>query len=177
MLAYSAICSLDGYVADREGKWDWSVPDEEVHRHVNDLERPIETYLMGRRMYDVLSAWETMDDPDPVMQDYARIWRAAEKVVYSRTLENARTAKTQVEREFDPGAVRAMKVGRDLSIGGPELAAQALRAGLVDQIHLYMAPVAVGGGTRALPEDLRLDLELADVHRFANGTVYLKYLR
>jgi dihydrofolate reductase len=176
-LVYSAITSLDGYVADEEGNWDWSAPDEEVHAFLNDDERPIGTYLYGRRMYDVLSAWETMDDPQPEMRDYAEIWRSAEKVVYSRTLENVSSARTRIEREFDPEAVRRMKdeAGADLSIGGPELAAQGLRAGLVDEIRLFLSPVVVGGGNPALPDLVSVGLELLDEHRFANGVVYLRY--
>ena len=176
MLVYAAICSLDGYVADRDGRWDWSEPDPEVHRFVNDLERGIATNLYGRRMYEVLSAWETMDDPDPVMQDYAAIWRASEKVVYSRTLERVSTARTRIEREFDPAEVRRLKEAGDVSIGGPEIAAYAFRAGLVDRVHLFVAPVIVGGGKRALPEGVRLDLRLAGSRSFENGTVHLEYV-
>jgi dihydrofolate reductase len=176
-LIYSAIASLDGYVADEQGKWDWSRPDEEVHAFVNDLARPIGTCLYGRRMYEVLVAWETMDDPQPQMRDYAEIWRGADKIVYSRTLEEVSSARTRIERDFAPEAVRRMKdeADSDLSVGGPELAAQALRAGLVDECHLFLAPVAVGGGKRALPDGVRAELELLDQRRFANGTVYLRY--
>ncbi len=179
-LIYSAITSLDGYVADENGKWDWSRPDEEVHSFVNDLERPIGTYLLGRRMYEVMVAWE---DPalvageGPSMQDYAQIWHSAEKVVYSRTLDEVRSARTRVEREFDPDAVRAMKESAQagISVGGPELAAQALRAGLVDEIQLFLSPIVVGAGHPALPDGLRLELELLDERRFGNGVVYLRY--
>jgi dihydrofolate reductase len=176
-LIYSAITSLDGYVADRRGKWDWSVPDDEVHAFVNDLERPVGTYLYGRRMYDVMVAWETMDDPAPAMRDYAAIWRAADKVVFSTTLEHVASARTRIEPGFDPEAVRAMKdaAASDLSVGGPHLAEQALRAALVDEIHLFLSPVVVGGGNPALPDDLRLDLELLDERRFANGVVHVHY--
>jgi len=174
-LIYSAIASLDGYVADADGSFEWAAPGEEVHAFVNDLERPIGTHLYGRRMYEVMSAWETMDDEHPVMRDFAEIWRAAEKVVYSRTLERASTARTRIERELDPDAVRAMKAGGDLSIGGAELAGQALGAGLVDECHLLLTPVVVGGGTRALPEGLRLQLELLGERSFASGVVYLRY--
>ena len=180
-LHYTAITSLDGYVADADGRFDWSEPDEEVHAFVNDLERPIGTYLLGRRMYDVLVAWETMDTTDepPAMEDYAKIWRAADKIVYSRSLDAVTTAKTRLERSFDPDAIRAMKTSaeRDLSVGGPDLAAQAFRAGLVDEIQLFLAPVVVGGGTRALPGEVRLDLELLEERRFGNGTVYVCYRR
>ena len=176
-LIYAAIASLDGYVADEHGRFDWSAPDAEVHRFVNELERPIGTHLYGRRMYEVLVAWETMADPDPVIRDYAEIWRAAEKVVYSRTLEAASSARTRIEREFDPEAVRALKASseRDLGVGGPELAGQALRAGLVDELQLFVSPIVVGGGNAALPDDVRVQLELLDERRFGNGVVYLRY--
>jgi dihydrofolate reductase len=176
-LIYSAIASLDGYVADENGSWDWSMPDHEVHAHVNDALRPVGTHLYGRRMYEVLVAWETMDDPDPIMRDYAEIWRGAEKIVYSSTLEQVSSARTRIERAFDPDAVRELKrtAGADLSIGGPELAALALKAGLVDDLHLLLSPVIVGGGTRALPDGVRLDLELVDERRFSDGAVHLRY--
>jgi dihydrofolate reductase len=176
-LIYAPIASLDGYVADEDGKWDWSVPDAAVHAFVNDITRPVGTWLLGRRMYDVLVAWETIDDEQPEMRDFAEIWRSSDKVVYSRTLEEASSARTRIEREFDPGAVRRMKdeSERDLSISGPELAAQALRAGLVDEIHLLLSPIVVGGGNEALPDDVRVPLELLDERRFGNGVVYLRY--
>jgi dihydrofolate reductase len=176
-LVFSAIASLDGYVADEQGKWDWSVPDHEVHRFVNDLERPIGTYLYGRRMYEVLSAWETIESDDPAMSDYAQIWRAADKVVYSKTLDAVSTERTRLKRDFEPAAVAQMKASAtsDLSVGGPELAAVALRAGLVDEIHLLLSPVVVGGGSPALPSGLRLDLELLGERRFGNGVVHLHY--
>src|SRR4051794_15283376 len=178
-LHYSAIASLDGYVADADGKWDWSFPDEEVHAAVNDLERSIGTYLLGRRMYEVLVAWETMDvEGEPaVMRDYKDIWSSADKIVYSRTLQDVASARTRIEREFEPEAVRRLKAeaGADLSVGGPGLAEQALRAGLVDEIQLFLSPVAVGGGTAALPDGLRLDLELTAERRFGNGVVALRY--
>jgi len=176
-LIYTAIASLDGYIEDAGGKFDWSMPDQEVHAYVNDLEREVGTHLYGRRLYEVLVAWETMEDDEPVMRDYAEIWRAADKVVYSRTLEAPSSARTRIEREFDPDAVRSMKeaADRDISVGGPELAAQALRAGLVDEIRLFLSPVAVGGGKSALPDGLRLGLELVDERRFGNGVVYLRY--
>jgi dihydrofolate reductase len=179
-LIYSAITSLDGYVADEQGRFDWSTPDEEVHSFVNDLERPIGTHLYGRRMYEVLVAWETMDNrSEPVIRDYAEIWRAADKIVYSRTLENVSSARTRIERNFDPESVRQMKAQteRDIAIGGPELAAEAIRAGLVDEYHLFLSPILVGGGKRALPDDVRVELELLDEHRFGNGVVHLHYRR
>ena len=174
-LIYSAIASLDGYVADEHGRWDWSVPDPEVHAFVNDLTRPARTHLYGRRMYDVLVAWETMDDPAPEMQDFAQIWRSAEKVVYSTTLQDVSSARTRLERTFDPGAVRTIKEQGDCVIGGAGLAGVAMREGLVDEVQLLLSPVIVGGGTRALPDGVRLDLELADERRFGNGAVYLAY--
>jgi dihydrofolate reductase len=179
-LIYSAIMSLDGYVADEEGNFDWAEPDDEVHAFVNDLERPIGTYLYGRRMYEVMTYWETahtVPDQPPVILDYAQIWQAADKVVYSTTLEEASTARTRIEREFDPDAVRRMKATaeRDISIGGPTLAARAIVAGLVDELHLFVAPVVVGGGTRSLPDDVRWDLDLTDERRFGNGVIYLRY--
>ena len=177
-LVYSAITSLDGYVADEDGKFDWAAPDEEVHSFVNDLERPIGTYLYGRRLYEVMRYWETAETAnDPFTRDYAAIWQAADKIVYSRTLETVSSAKTRIEREFDPEAVRQLKAaaGRDLSVGGSELAAQALMAGVVDECHLFLTPVVVGGGKRSLPNAVRLNLELLDERRFGNGTVYLRY--
>jgi len=178
-LIYAPIMSLDGYV-DRDGNFDWAAPDEEVHRFVNHLERPVGTYLLGRRMYETLLYWE--DPPglhaEPaVIQDFAAIWRGADKVVYSRTLDKASSARTRIEREFDPEPVRRMKAiaPHDIAVGGPELAGQAIRAGLVDEFHLILVPVIVGGGNRALPDDVRLDLELVDEGRFAGGAVHLYY--
>src|SRR6187397_967412 len=164
-LIYSSIASLDGYVADEDGKFDWAAPDDEVHAFVNDLERPVGTYLYGRRMYETMAVWET--DPtfaehSPVTRDFAGIWRNADKIVYSRTLDAASTARTRIERSFDPDTVRRLKTaaGRDLAIGGPNLAAGAFRAGLVDECHLFLAPILVGGGKGALPGGVRLRLEL-----------------
>jgi dihydrofolate reductase len=179
-LIYSAITSLDGYIADEEGNFDWGAPDEEVHTFFNDLERPIGTYLYGRRMYEVMVAWETMDlaDQPPFIQDFAELWRAADKVVYSTTLETASSARTRIERDFDPESIRQLKAsaGRDLTVGGPDLAAHAFEAGLVDECHLFLAPILVGGGKRALPDKVRLQLELLDERRFGNGMVHLHYL-
>jgi dihydrofolate reductase len=176
-LVYAAIASLDGYVADEDGKWDWSVPSEDVHAAVNDLSRALGTWLLGRRMYDVLVAWETIDDPQPEMRDFAEIWRGADKVVFSRTMEEPRSKRTRIEREFDPEAVRRLKedAERDLSVSGPELAAQAFAAGLVDDVHLFLSPVVVGGGNPALPSGVQIPLELAAERRFANGVVHLHY--
>jgi dihydrofolate reductase len=179
-LIYMTIASLDGYVADEDGNFDWAKPDEEVHAFVNDLERPIGTHLYGRRLYEVMMGWETMHtlpDQTPVALDFAAIWQAAEKVVYSRTLETVSSARTRIERDFDPEAIRRMKadVDRDITIGGATLAAEAMRAGLVDELHVIASPIVVGGGTRSLPDGVRWELELLDERRFANGVVYLRY--
>ena len=176
-LVYSAIASLDGYVEDEQGAFGWSAPDAEVHAFVNDLERPIGTYLYGRRMYDTMVYWETDDDQDPVARDYGEIWRAADKVVFSRTLDAVASERTRIERDFDPAAIRLLKQrsSADLSVGGAELAGQALAAGLVDELHLLLSPVVVGGGKRALPLGVHLDLELVDERRFAGGVVHLRY--
>jgi dihydrofolate reductase len=179
-LIYSAITSLDGYVADEDGNFDWAAPDEEVHSFVNDLERPVGTYLYGRRMYDVMAYWEsanTVADQPPVVRDFAEIWQAADKIVYSKTLETASSKRTRIEREFDPEAVRQLKAtaGRDITVGGPELAAQAIKAGLVDEYHLFVAPIVVGGGKKSLPENVRLKLELLGERRFGSGMVHLHY--
>jgi dihydrofolate reductase len=179
-LIYSAITSLDGYVADEDGKFDWAAPDEEVHRLVNELERPVGTYLYGRRMYEVMVYWETahtLPDQPQFTRDFAEIWQAADKIVYSKTLETAASARTRIERDFDPEAVSQLKAsaGRDITVGGPDLAAQAIRAGLVDELQLFVAPVVVGGGKQSLPSDVRLKLELLDERRFGSGVVYLRY--
>ena len=179
-LIYSAIASLDGYTADEEGKFDWAAPDEQVHAFINDLERPVGTHLLGRRMYETMAVWETDDTlaaGSEITRDFARIWQEADKVVYSRTLGTPSTRRTRIERDFDPGAVRSMKAaaGRDLAVGGPELAAHAFRAGLVDECHLFVAPMIVGGGRRALPEGVRLELELLGERRFDGGMVHLRY--
>jgi dihydrofolate reductase len=178
-LIYSAIVSLDGYVADEDGNFGWAEPDEEVHAYVNDLMRGVGTYLYGRRMYEVMTAWETLElaDQPPVMRDFAELWRAADKVVYSRTLETPSSARTRIEREFDPDAVRALKAsaGSDLGVGGSELGSQTVAAGLVDECHLFLAPIVVGGGQRALSEGVRVELELLDERRFRGGMVHLRY--
>jgi dihydrofolate reductase len=176
-LIYSTLASLDGYIEDRDGNFGWAAPDEEVHRFVNELERPVGTYLYGRRMYETMVYWETVDladQPDHV-RDYAQIWQATEKIVYSRTLRDACSARTQIERDFDSEAVRRLKAGGDLTVGGPNLAAEAIRAGLLDEYHAFVAPIVVGGGKRSLPDDVRLELELLDERRFRNGFVYLRY--
>ena len=179
-LIYSAITSLDGYVEDEAGGFDWAAPDEEVMSFLNDLERPIGTYLYGRRMYETMLYWETaeiLEDQSRADWEWMQLWRAADKVVYSRSLAAVSTARSRIERDFDPGAVQSMKAAaeRDISIGGPELAAQAFRAGLVDRCQLFLTPVLVGGGKPALPGNVRHDLDLVAQRRFANGVVFLDY--
>ncbi|MGH2868115.1 MAG: dihydrofolate reductase family protein [Solirubrobacteraceae bacterium] len=179
-LIYSAIASLDGYVEDERGQFDWAAPGEEVHAFVNDLERPIGTHLYGRRMYETMVFWETVStgaDQAQVMRDFAEIWRAAEKIVYSRTLPAVSSARTRIEREFDIDAIRRLKEtsGADITIGGAELGGQAIRAGLVDECHLFLGPIVVGGGKRALPDKVRAQLKLLDERRFKSGVVYLRY--
>lgn len=179
-LIYTAIASLDGFVEDERGAFDWAAPDPEVHAFVNQLERAVGTYLYGRRMYETMAVWETEPGfaaESAVTAEYAEIWQAAEKVVYSSSLQSAATSRTRLERSFDSEAVRQMKgsASSDLGIGGPELAANAFRAGLVDEINLFVAPVIVGGGKRALPDGVRLDLALVDERRFGSGMAYLRY--
>jgi dihydrofolate reductase len=176
-LIYAAIASLDGYVEDERGAFDWAAPDEEVHAFVNDLERPIGTYLYGRRMYETMVYWETDDDDDPVARAYGELWRAAVKVVYSRTLQTVASERTRIERELDAAAIRHLKERSpsDITIGGAELAGQAIAAGLVDECHLFLVPVIVGGGRRALPLGVRTELDLVDERRFRSGVVHLRY--
>ena len=178
-LVYTGLVSLDGYVVDASGSFDWAMPDEQVHAFVNELERPVGTHLYGRRLYEVMLAWETMDTADAPAEiaDYATVWRGSDKVVYSSTLASVSSGRTRLEREFDVEAVRRLKdesVGL-VSIGGPTLAAHALRAGLVDEIQLFVSPVVVGGGIRFLPEGVSLELQLIDQRRFDNGVVYSSY--
>ena len=179
-LSYSAIASLDGYVEDQQGRFDWAMPDDEVHAFINDLERPIGTHLYGRRMYETMVFWETVDtgaDQPLAVRDFAQLWRAAEKVVYSRTLRSVSSPRTRIERAFDPQTIRDLKASTQhgLSVGGSELAGQAIAAGLVDECHLFLAPVLVGGGKRSLPANVRTGLELLDERRFGNGVVHLHY--
>jgi dihydrofolate reductase len=179
-LIYSAITSLDGYVEDKDGKFEWAAPDDEVHAFLNDLERPIGTYLYGRRMYETMMFWETVStgpEQPAVVRDFAEIWRAADKIVYSRTLQKASSARTRIERDFSPDALRQLKsaLGSDVTIGGSELAGQAIAAGLLDECHLFLNPVLVGAGKRALPDNVGADLELINEHRFKNGVVHLHY--
>ena len=179
-LIYSGLISVDGYMADREGNFDWAEPDAEVHSFINGLQRTVGTYLFGRRMYEVLAVWEhpeSFGEVPAYIQDFAAQWQAADKVVYSRTLQDVSTARTRIEREFSADAVARLKeqAGGDLAIGGPEIAAEAIRAGLVDEFQMFLTPVAVGGGKRFLPDDVRLGLELLEERRFGNGTVFLRY--
>jgi dihydrofolate reductase len=178
-LIYSAIASLDGYVEDEDGRFGWAKPDEEVHAFVNELERPIGTYLYGRRMYETMVSWETASTggEPTVFQDYAQLWRTADKIVYSRTLEEVSSARTRIEREFEPDAIRALKrtAAADISIGGSALSGQALGAGLVDELHLLLYPIIVGGGKPALPDHVRADLEMIDTRRFQSGVVHVSY--
>jgi len=179
-LIYSAISSLDGYIEDRDGNFDWAMPDEEVHGFINNLERSAGTHLYGRRMYETLMVWET--DPNlaaesPLLRDFAEIWQAADKIVYSKTLEAVSTRKTQMERNFNPTVIRQLKeaVEHDILIGGPELAAHAFRAGLIDECHLFLTPIIVGGGKQSLPDNVRLELELLEERRFGSSVVFLRY--
>jgi dihydrofolate reductase len=179
-LVYQTIASLDGYVEDQEGNFDWAAPDGDVHAFINDLERPIGTYLYGRRMYETMVFWETVSpgtDQAAVFWDYAKIWRAAEKIVYSRNLETVASARTRIERDLDSDSVRRLKETSkaDITIGGAELAGQALVLGLVDECHLFLGPIVVGSGKPALPDGLRAQLELLDERRFRNGVIYLRY--
>ena len=176
-LLYSAIGSLDGYVVDAAGGFEWAAPDDEVHAFVNELEREAGTYLYGRGMYETMVAWETIESEDPLAHEFASIWHAAEKVVFSRTLTEVASARTRLERSFDPAAIRDLKAGadRDLTVGGAGLAAEAIRAGLVDEYHYFAHPVIVGGGKSWLPAGVRVDLRLVDERRFGGGVVYLRY--
>jgi dihydrofolate reductase len=176
-LIYSTITSLDGFVADADGDFDWAAPDEAVHGFVNDLEREVGTYLYGRRMYEVMNVWQTMDGESGVTHDYAQIWRGADKIVFSTTLDAVSTPRTRLERSFDADAVRGFVTGadRDVSLGGPQLAGAALRAGIVDELHVFQNPIIVGGGNHFLPGGVQIELELVAEHRFDNGVVYLRY--
>jgi dihydrofolate reductase len=179
-LIYPGIMSLDGYIEDENGSFDWAEPDEEVHAFVNDQTRPIGTHLYGRRTYELMTVWETdpsLAEQSPLLRDFAEIWQAADKIVYSSALATPSTARTRVERHFAPEAIRELKTSsaRDLIIGGPTLAAHAVRAGLVDEYHLYLNPVVVGGGKPYLPDHVRLHLDLLAEHRFASGVVHLRY--
>jgi dihydrofolate reductase len=179
-LIYSSIMSLDGYIEDEEGNFEWAVPDQEVHRFINELERPIGTYLYGRRMYETMVYWETartLPGQPAFVDDFAKLWRAADKIVFSKTLTAVSSARTRMEQDFDPEAVRRMKstAGRDMSVGGPDLAAQAIKAGLVDELQLLVAPMVVGGGKRSLPNNVRLKLELLHERCFGSGVVHLRY--
>ena len=175
MIRYSVSCSLDGFIEDAEGNFGFARPSEEVHQFVNDRLRSIETYVFGRRMYETMRVWDTLDDPEPVMRDFAEMWRGTDKVVFSRTLEEVDAPRTRLEREFDPELIRA--IGGEIEIGGPGLAAPAFEAGLFDLIELYVYPVIVGAGKPVLPPGVRMDLRLLSTRSFANGAVYLEYAR
>src|SRR5450755_4058250 len=173
-LIYSAIASADGYVEDAAGSFDWGAPDEELLCFVNELERPVGTHLYGRRMYETMLYWETahtIPGQPFAGREFTGIWQAAEKIVFSKTLESVSSARTRIERNFDPGMVRQPKSAteHDMTVGGADLAGQAVRAGLVDELHLFLAPILVGGGKPALPNGVRFDLELLDTQRFASG--------
>ena len=179
-LIYTTNTSLDGYIEDMDGKFDWTDPSDEVFQFITNLIRADGTHLYGRRTYENMMVWET--DPNlagqsPLMRDFAQVWQAADKIVYSRTLEAASTRKTQIERNFEPEAIRRLKdsVQQDIHIGGAELAAEAFRSGLIDECHLFLAPIILGGGKQCIPANVRLELELLDEHRFGNGEVYLRY--
>jgi dihydrofolate reductase len=179
-LIYSAITSLDGYIEDRDGNFDWGAPDDEVFTFINDLERPVGTYLYGRRLYETMVYWETahtLPDPSDAEREFVKIWKAAEKIVYSTTLTAVSSVRTRIERRFDPDAVRQIKAtsSRDITVGGSDLAAQAIKARLVDEVRLFVTPVAVGGGKPALPIDFHLHLGFLDLGRFDSGVVYLRY--
>ena len=179
-LIFSAITSLDGYIEDEDGNFEWGAPDEEVHHFVNDLERPVGTYLYGRRMYETMVYWETVQalaDKPPCVRDFTELWQAADKIVYSKSLETVSSAKTRIERKFDPRVIQEMKSSqeRDITVGGPYLAAQAFKAGLVDECQLFLTPIVVGGGKPSLPNNVRLDLELLSERRFRSGVVFLHY--
>jgi dihydrofolate reductase len=179
-LIFSAITSLDGYIEDEQGDFQWAAPDEEVHQFVNDLERPVGTYLYGRRMYETMRYWETahtLEGQRDASSDYTQIWQAADKIVYSTTLPEVSTAKTRLERAFDANAIAQLKAAseRDISVGGPGLAAHAFASGLVDECSLFLTPVVVGGGKPALPDHVRFDLDLLDEKRFGSGVVFLRY--
>lgn len=180
-MLYTVIASLDGYLADESGDFDWAAPGEEAHAFINDMERSVDTHLFGRRMYEVMRSWETVsDEPDqpPVMLDFARQWLDTDKVVYSRTLEEATTARTRIEREFDPAEVARLKEAApgDLSVGGPGLARHAFAAGLVDECRVFLVPALVGGGKQAFPAGVRLGLDLVEERRFDDGMTYARYL-
>jgi dihydrofolate reductase len=179
-LIYSSIASADGYVEDAAGSFDWAAPGEELLCFVNDLERPVGTYLYGRRMYETMLYWETAHtvpgQPSSV-REFTGIWQAADKIVFSTTLPSVSTARTRIERNFDPGMIRQLKSStqHDMTVGGAGLAGQAVRAGLVDELQLFLVPIVVGAGKRALPNGVRSDLELVETRRFASGAVYLRY--
>jgi dihydrofolate reductase len=180
-LIYSMLMSVDGYVEDEHGRFDWAAPDEEVFSYINQLTSSVGTYLYGRRMYETMVYWETahtVPNQPHYVRDWTRQWQATEKIVYSRTLAEPRSVRTRIEREFDPDAVGRLKgdARHDITVNGPALAAHALRAGLVDEIQRFICPAVVGAGKRFFPDRVRLKLELVDEHRFRNGVVFLRYV-
>lgn len=176
-LIYNAITSLDLYINDTDGNFDWAAPDPEVHQHVNDANRGVGLYLLGRKSYETMIVWDSLEADTQVEQDFADIWRAADKIVFSRTLRNPQTARTTIHTAFDPSKIRQLKTetNGDISIGGAHLAAEALIAGVVDEIELYLNPIIVGGGVPALPDSLWQRLDLAEQRRFDSGVIFLRY--
>ncbi len=185
-LIYLITTSLDGFVADQDGNFDWAVPSEEVHAFVNDIVRNVGTSLLGRKMYDIMKVWDTiptegtneaMDGPSEAMNDYAKIWRAAKKIVYSTSLSDVAIANATIARSFDPNAIRKLvaESDKDFDIGGPHLAAEAIRAGIVDEYHQFIVPIIIGSGNDWLPKDVKSELKLVDVRKFENGFVHLQY--
>ena len=179
-LIYAVNTSVDGFMEDQDGNFGWTEPNDEVFKFITDLMRPIGTHLLGRRMYETMMVWET--DPkfaaeSSLKRDFAEVWQAANKIVFSTTLENLPTRKTQLMRSFEPETIRQLKANseHDILIEGPEIASHAFRAGLIDECHLFILPVVVGGGKSAIPNNLRLNLELLEEQHFGNGTVYLRY--
>ena len=176
-LVYTANVSVDGFTEDTDGRVDWYPPDEEVFSFIRELERPAGTYLYGRRMYESMLYWESADPDEAYVREFAEMWRDADKVVYSRSLESVASARTRLEHDFDPDAVRHLKAdaGRRITIGGANLAGQAFAAGLVDELRLLTAPVVLGGGKPWFPKGVSLPLRLLETRRFASGVVYLRY--
>ena len=185
-LIYLITTSLDGYVADKNGDFEWAVPSEEVHAFVNDTVRNVGTSLLGRNMYEIMKVWDTiptegtggpMDGPSEAMNDYAKIWRAAKKIVYSTSLSDVTIANATIERSFDPSTIQKLvaESDKDFDIGGPHLAAEAIRADIVDEYHQIIVPQLIGSGNYWLPKDVESKLKLVDLRKFENGFVHLQY--
>ena len=185
-LIYFAMTSLDGFVADQDGNFEWAMPSEEVHAYINNIARNVGTSLLGRNMYEIMKVWDTMptdgtggpmDGPSEAMNDYAKIWQAAKKIVYSTTLSDVAIANAKIERAFNPEAVKKLvaESNKDFDISGPHLAAEAIKAGIVDEYHQILVPVIIGSGNYWLPKDVQVNLELVDVRKFENVFVHLKY--